>query len=148
MVVSRSGGTDTYAYLLSQVVSVIEKARLGAVRSVNSFLTSAYWLVGQRIIEHEQQGARRAEYGEELLKNLSRDLQQQLGRGFSKRNLELMRSFYLSWPNPQTVSTQSDPTSIAQTLSAQFKNWPAFSLPWSHYVRLLSVSDEVARQFY
>jgi predicted nuclease of restriction endonuclease-like (RecB) superfamily len=146
--VSRSVVTSSYADLLTQVVSVIEQARFGAIRSVNTFLTSAYWLAGQRIVEHEQQGARRAEYGEELLKNLSRDLRPRLGRGFSKRNLELMRFFYLSWPNPQTVSAQTSLERIAQTPSAQFKAWPAFRLPWSHYVRLLSVSDTAAREFY
>jgi DUF1016 N-terminal domain len=80
--------------LLKQVVSGIDQARSGAVRSMNSFPTSAYWLAGKRIVEHEQQGARGAEYGEELLKNLSRDLRRQLGRGSSKRNLEL--TFLLS----------------------------------------------------
>jgi predicted nuclease of restriction endonuclease-like (RecB) superfamily len=59
-----------------------------------------------------------------------------------------MRFFYLSWPNPQTVSAESSPTSIAQTVSAQFTSWPAFRLPWSHYVRLLSVSDTEACEFY
>ncbi|MGC2662051.1 MAG: DUF1016 N-terminal domain-containing protein, partial [Bryobacteraceae bacterium] len=96
-----------YAELLSTVVHVIEEARSGAVRSINSFLTAAYWLIGQRIVEHEQRGAERAEYGQGLLKQLSRDLTRRSGRGFSERNLEQMRLFYLSWPNPQTASAES-----------------------------------------
>jgi hypothetical protein len=89
---------DPYSGLLSGVVSLIEEARLAAVRSVNVVLTSAYWLVGQRIVEHEQSGSARAGYGEALLKRLAQDLTARLGRGFSERNIEQMRLFYLGWP--------------------------------------------------
>ena len=83
----------TYGELLSGVVRLIEQARLAAVRSVNVVLTSTYWLVGQRIIEHEQAGSERAGYGEALLKRLARDLTGKLGRGFSERNIRQMRLF-------------------------------------------------------
>ena len=136
------------AELLSTVVHVIEEARSGAVKSINTFLTAAYWLIGQRIVEHEQRGAERAEYGHALLKQLSRDLTGRLGRGFSERNLEHMRLFYLTWKNPQTVSAKSTANTISQTPSAKSSAWPQFGLPWSHYVRLLTVSDLKARQFY
>ena len=96
----------SYRELLSGVVCLIEQARLAAVRSVNTVLTSTYWLVGQRIVEHEQSGSERAAYGQALLKRLSQDLTAQVGRGFSERNLEQMRLFYLGWPNPQTVSAE------------------------------------------
>ena len=137
-----------YRKLLSGVVRLIEQARLAAVRSVNVVLTSTYWLVGQRIVEHEQSGSERAAYGQELIKRLAEDLTPQLGRGFSERNLEQMRLFYLSWPNPQTVSAESVPSSIPQTVSAKFGLWPLFPLPWSHYIRLLSVADSEARVYY
>jgi len=133
---------------LSGVVRLIEQARLAAVRSVNVVLTSTYWLVGQRIIEHEQSGTERAAYGQELLKKLAEDLTPQLGRGFSERNLEQRRLFYLGWPYPQTASAKSAPSSISQTLSAKSALWPLFPLPWSHYIRLLSVADPEARQYY
>jgi predicted nuclease of restriction endonuclease-like (RecB) superfamily len=77
-------------------------------------------------------------YGTELLKRLSRDLQSRLGRGFSERNLEQMRQFYLGWPISQTVSAKLNPAAAAAT----------FPLSWSHYVRLLSVVDGEARRHY
>jgi hypothetical protein len=122
-----------YRKLLSGVVRLIEQARLAAVRSVNVVLTSTYWLVGQRIIEHEQSGTERAAYGQELLKKLAEDLTPQLGRGFSERNLEQMRLFCLGWPYPQTASAKS-------------ALWPLFPLPWSHYIRLLSAAQDPSLQ--
>jgi predicted nuclease of restriction endonuclease-like (RecB) superfamily len=127
---------------------LIEQARLAAVRSVNVVLTSTYWLIGQRIVEHEQSGSERAAYGQELLKQLAQDLTPQLGRGFSERNLEQMRLFYLGWPNSQTVSAELAPLSISQTLSAKSALRPLFPLSWSHYVRLLSVTNPEARAYY
>jgi predicted nuclease of restriction endonuclease-like (RecB) superfamily len=100
---------------------------------VNAVLTATYWLVGQRLVEHEQQGAERAEYGSELLKRLSQDLQSRLGRGFSERNLKQMRQLYLQWGNPRTVSADSRAPArrgISQTSSAKLApaNPPAFPL--------------------
>jgi predicted nuclease of restriction endonuclease-like (RecB) superfamily len=137
-----------YGELLSGVVRLIEQARLAAVRSVNVVLTSTYWLVGQRIVEHEQSGSKRAVYGEALLKLLAQDLTARLGRGFSERNIRQMRLFYLGWPIRQTVSAKLAKAGIRQTLSAKSSSWPKFPLPWSHYVRLLSVADAQAREYY
>jgi predicted nuclease of restriction endonuclease-like (RecB) superfamily len=145
---ARAVRDDPYGELLLGVVSLVEQARLAAVRSVNVVLTSTYWLVGQRIVEHEQCGSERAGYGEALLKRLAQDLTARLGRGFSERNIEQMRLFYLGWPNPQTVSAESAPASISQTLSAKSPVLPRFPLPWSHYVRLLTVADPKARDYY
>jgi predicted nuclease of restriction endonuclease-like (RecB) superfamily len=139
---------DPYGELLIGVVRLIEEARFTAVRSVNVVLTSTYWLVGQRIVEHEQSGAERAGYGEALLERLAQDLTGRLGRGFSERNLRQMRLFYLGWPIPQTVSAELIEVGIRQTPSAKSVMGPRFPLPWSHYVRLLSVSDAEAREYY
>jgi len=138
---------DPYTELLGGVVSLIEEARLAAVRSVNVVLTSTYWLVGRRIVEHEQSGSERAGYGEALLKRLAEDLTARLGRGFSERNLRQMRLFYLGWPIPQTVSAELVEAGIRQTPSAKSVTGPRFPLPWSHYVRLLPVSDAKVREY-
>lgn len=142
-----------YDQLLHGIVTLLEEGRRSSARSVNAILTTTYWLVGERLVKHEQGGAERAAYGAELLKRLSRDLGSRLGRGFSERNLEQMRQFYLHWPNPKTVSADSDPpgtTGNSQTLSA--KSLPAFQsafpLSWSHYVRLLSVPEPAAKRYY
>jgi len=145
------GNTDSYTELLGSVVSVLERGRQLAARSVNTALTATYWLVGQRLVKHEQGGEARAAYGGEVLKRLSRDLQSRLGRGFSERNLEQMRQFYLQWPNSQTLSADSDVGMVhhPQAPSAEASLGAAvFPLSWSHYVRLLSVVEPKARQHY
>jgi hypothetical protein len=83
-----------------------------------------------------------------MLKRLAQDLTARLGRGFSERNIWQMRLFYLGWPIPQTLSAESASPAIWQTLSAKSGSWPQFPLPWSHYVRLLSVADPKARAYY
>jgi predicted nuclease of restriction endonuclease-like (RecB) superfamily len=142
----------SYGELLSGIVVLLERGRESAARSVNAVLTTTYWLVGQRLVEQEQGGEERALYGSELLKRLSRDLQSRLGRGFSERNLEQMRQFYLGWPIPQTPSANFSLPAHEQRShmpSAKFNaTVPSFSLSWSHYVRLLSVADASARRHY
>ncbi len=151
--VAGKAAAKDYEELLSGVVEVLETARRQAARAVHSVLTSSYWLVGKRLVEHEQKGESRAPYGAELVERLSRDLQKRLGRGFSERNLRQMRQFYLMWPKRQTlsaVSVDSGTVEIPQTLSAKFAPGlaPIFPLPWSHYVRLFSVGDPKARRYY
>jgi len=102
----RTEMTSAYGELLASIVGLLEEGRPVAARSVNVALTM-YWLVRQRLVEHDQRGEPRATNGTELLKRLSRDLQARLGRGLSERNLEQMRQFYLQWPNPQTASADS-----------------------------------------
>ena len=97
----------TYQSLIRGISRLLESARRNAARAVNTVLTVTYWEVGRRIIEFEQKGKARAAYGEKLLERLSCDLTRQLGRGFSERNLEQMRLFYLKWPISQTVSAKS-----------------------------------------
>lgn len=104
-------------------------------------MTAAYWLIGRRIVESEQSGEKRAEYGTALIERPAADLTQRFGRGFSSQNIQQMRLFYLLYPVEQ----------IRQTVSAKVVVRSAaecFPLPWSAYVRLSSVKNEKARCFY
>ena len=140
--------SQDYDAMLSRVVHLIDDARRASARTVNAIMTATYWSIGRYIVEFEQQGKTRAEYGAELVKRLAGDLSARHVRGFSKRNVEQMRLFYFAWPIAQTPSAQSgteyrSPKSRqkAQTLPAQLTS-PNFPLPWSAYVRLLSVTSE------
>ncbi len=157
-----------YNEILGQIVDLLEVARRASARAVNTVMTATYWEIGRQIVEGEQFGRRRAAYGETLVAALSTDLTSRFGRGFSKRNLEQMRLFYLEWPIAQTLSAQSPSAGltnglavqdkspamelsdqIAQTLSAKSTLVTSrFPLPWSHYVKLLAVDDPEARSFY
>ena len=95
-----------YDAALTDVADILDAARRASARSVNSIMTAAYWLVGRRIVEYEQGGEARAEYGSELIRRLSVDLTERYGRGFSPRNLRQMRAFYLDWQIRQTVSAE------------------------------------------
>jgi predicted nuclease of restriction endonuclease-like (RecB) superfamily len=148
--------TDGYKDLLKDVSTLLEAGRRGAARSVNTIMVVTYWHVGRRIVEYEQGGRKRAEYGKAVLRQLSIDLVSRFGRGFSERNLLQMRAFYQQWPIPQTLSAESDSREgnllislsnlICQPVAAE--SAPPFSLPWSHYVRLLSLKKQEARKFY
>ena len=94
----------------------------------------AYWLVGRRIVEEEQQGEAKAAYGKGVIKSLSVALQAEFGKGFSERNLENMRVFYLAYPIPQTLSAELET--------------PKFQLSWSHYQMLLRIENKEERAFY
>lgn len=157
-----------YEGVLAEVVELLEAARRTSARSVNAVMTATYWEIGRRIIESEQQGEKRAAYGEALLKHLSHDLVERFGKGFGLSNLKQMKKFYLcyrtlekgqtvsgllpTWPdseNRQTVSgllpVQKIPSQwkmIAEALSRKFP------LSWSHYVKLLSLQNPEARHFY
>ncbi|EPP0044775.1 PDDEXK nuclease domain-containing protein [Pseudomonas aeruginosa] len=136
-----------YAGIHSGIVEVLDAARHAAARSVNALMTASYWEIGRRIVEAEQRGKRRAGYGEQLIERLSADLTAQFGRGFSRPNLQQMRSFFLTWPIRQTVSSESSPAPVARPRRLD-ELAQVFTLPWSAYVRLLSVKDGHARQFY
>jgi predicted nuclease of restriction endonuclease-like (RecB) superfamily len=157
--------TADYASVHTDIVALLDAARRAAARSVNALMTASYWAVGRRIVEVEQGGKERAGYGQALLKRLASDLTERFGRGFSERNLEQMRLFYLAWPADrisQMSSAKSSSGRISQTASrnsALVDAVPgspvdlsmvaqAFPLPWSAYVRLLSVRNPQARAFY
>jgi predicted nuclease of restriction endonuclease-like (RecB) superfamily len=105
-------------------------------------MTATYWEIGRRIVESEQAGQGRAGYGEALIRQLASDLTGQFGRGFGAVNLGQMRRFYLAWSSPQIFQTLSEKSSRLPELAARFP------LPWSAYVRLLSVKNPNARSFY
>jgi predicted nuclease of restriction endonuclease-like (RecB) superfamily len=140
--------------MLAEVVGLLESARRASARVVNAIMTATYWKVGQRIVEFEQRGKERAKYGEQLLERLSDDLTARFGRGFSVDNLELMRRFYHAYQSGQiseTLSRNSEPTVISETQPRKLEIGDlakVFPLPWSHYVRLLSVEKPEARKFY
>ena len=144
--------TQTYSTLITDLASLIEQGRKAAVRYVNTALVATYWLMGRTIVEYEQKGEERAEYGEALLKNLANDLSPKYGKGFSERNLELMRKFYLYYPISQTLSAKSEKKShtlssqpsvaIPNTLSTKFP------LSWSHYCLLMRLDEPYKREFY
>jgi len=153
--VSASREATEYGGLLSDVVQLLHSARASSVRAVNDRMTRTYWEIGRRIVLFEQRGRPRASYGDRMLKRLARDLTRQFGRGFGHANLALMRRFYLSWRlSGARVRSRPAGSRIFQTLSGILpasEPGPAnerFSLPWSHYVRLLSVDDSCARRFY
>ena len=140
-----------YQSIFGDVSSIIDAARRSAARSVNAAMTAAYWLIGRHIVEFEQEGKRRADYGEEIIERLATDLSDRYGRGFSIRNVWLMKAFYLAWPNMQTLSAESEGGGIPQTVSAESSLASItfrFPLPWSAYARLLSVKNIRAREFY
>jgi predicted nuclease of restriction endonuclease-like (RecB) superfamily len=118
---------SNYKTLLNQISSTFTNHKNKAVTLVNTQMLIAYWHIGQYIVEFEQLGNIKAEYGKYLLIQLSKDLKIELGKGFSRSNLYQMRNFYLVFPIVQTVSGQ---------------------LSWSHYIELLGISDKLERSFY
>ena len=153
-----------YQAVFGDVSKIIDAARESVSRSVNAAMTAAYWLTGRCIVEFEQSGEERAKYGAALIERLAEDLTRRFGRGFSRQNVQNMRLFYLSYPPEQIRQTLSSKSAlppgqqIRQTASGESETAPAevglddllaaFPLPWSAYVRLLSVRNESAREFY
>ena len=104
------------------MVELLDAARRASARAVNALMTATYWEMGRLIVESEQAGAKRADYGKELIVRLSGDLTKRFGRGFSERNLEQMRLFYLTWRIPQTAPAKSG-TPGALRFVASVWNW-------------------------
>ena len=160
---AKRGGQDI-APLLTEVRELVRSARRAAASAVNTLQVVTNFEIGRRIVEHEQQGTARAEYGAELLKELSVRFTEEFGKGFSRSNLQNIRNFYLMWSDRlpvkcQTPSGISHLGKIAQTPSAQLTspsicqtpsgrtNVP-FALSWSHYVLLMGIEDPDERNFY
>ena len=96
----------TYSEFVAQLVGLLEHARRNSARSVNAIMTSTYCEVGRRIVEQEQRGQKRAQYGKALLHRLAEDLKSRFGNGLSERNLLTMREFYRAWSIPQSMSAE------------------------------------------
>jgi len=157
----------SYGNLLDRIAKILVEARTKVVREINKAQVLAYGEIGREIVEFEQKGESRAEYGEELIARLAKDMTKRFGRGFSERNLRNMRAFYLNFPIRQTLSaesmkrqkfqtlsgefiegqkskTLSGKSGIQQTVSAEFEPM----LSWSHYCELLKVEEPFPRSFY
>jgi len=113
--------------MILEIRELLENARKNVAQQVNTQLLTTYWNIGRIIVEYEQQNQIRADYGKQTLKELSKELTQEFGKGFSRSNLQNMRAFYLAYEKCQTVSGK---------------------LSWSHYCELLSISDRNKRNFY
>lgn len=144
--------------LLDRVVLILEQARTNVVRAVNSNMVTAYWLIGREIVQELQGGDERAEYGKQVIENLSTKLNTRYGKGFSAANLWLFKQFYLTYQNHQSILYP-----LGRELSDQQKLYPTgaelttipesitgFSphLSWSHYRALMRVVKPEARDFY
>ncbi|EQB90953.1 DUF1016 domain-containing protein [Elizabethkingia anophelis] len=115
---------------ISEIRNILAQARMKAYQSVNSVMVEAYWLIGKRIVEEEQNGKKRAEYGEALLKNLSVALTKEFDKGFSSSNLRNFRQFYLTYSDPE----------ICYTLCSK--------LTWSHNRLIMRIDSNAARNYY
>lgn len=116
-----------FSYACYKIKKVLSDARGRAVAQVNMELLTAYWKIGRIIVEHEQESQKRAAYGRQTLRQLSKELTKEFGKGFSVSNIQFMRRFYQNHEIQQTVSVK---------------------LSWSHYCELLSISDLDKRSFY
>lgn len=116
-----------YSNLVESIGSLLTSARARIASSVNTVLVQTYWNIGKYIVEYEQKGAERAEYGSNLLERLSTDLTNRYGKGFSRSNILYMRKFYICFPNSETVS---------------------HVLSWSHYFEILKSDDPLEISFY
>ena len=112
-----------------EIKKLLQDARQKVYKSINTTMTLTYYEIGKRIVEEEQGGEKRAEYGKSLLKNLSEQLSKEFGKGYSEQNLKNMRQFYLSYKKRQTLSSE-------------------FKLSWSHYIFLTRIENIKEREFY
>ena len=134
--------------LVNDLRSIVSKARSKAFAAVNYSLVERNWRIGQRIVEEEQNGASRAEYGKHVIEVASAALTEEFGKGFSYTNIANYKRFYLTFNNPiqQTLPAKSSaPHKEDKAASAQSE---LRLLPWSHYERLIRVEDKKAREWY
>ncbi|BBM46993.1 hypothetical protein JMUB3933_0493 [Leptotrichia wadei] len=115
---------------INEIKKILKNARQKAYTAVNSAMVEAYWKIGRRIVEEEQSGRERAEYGKEIIKNLSKELTEEFGKGFGERNIRNIRQFYV--------------------LFSDYEKWKSLisKLTWTHIQKVLRVSNEKARIFY
>ena len=125
--------------LAQRVSNLLLDARKKVLQTVNHTMVVTYFEIGRMIIEEEQNGKERAAYGKQLITELSKKLTVNFGKGFSQRNLEQMRQFYLVYSIPQTLSAEFENTDIMDN---------NFQLSWSHYLKLMRIDDIYERKFY
>jgi predicted nuclease of restriction endonuclease-like (RecB) superfamily len=132
--------TNTSLTDLSKKISnLLNESRQRVIQAVNHTMVLTYFEIGRMIVEEEQNGKERADYGSQLISELSKSLTQEFGKGFSITNLQQMRQFYNIYSKQQTLSAKSEKS---EALSNNFK------LSWSHYLKLMRIEDELERKFY
>ncbi|MCA9676954.1 MAG: hypothetical protein KC464_18145 [Myxococcales bacterium] len=140
--------------LYERIAEILEEARAQVVRTVNTAMVHAYWLIGREIVHVEQGGAARAGYGDEVIKHLAQRLTRQYGKGWSVSSLKRMRQFFQVFPKGSAIGSTalSQSAAPAQIGSAAQTESGAAAFPpllsWSHYLVLLRVRDDAARAFY
>jgi predicted nuclease of restriction endonuclease-like (RecB) superfamily len=149
--------------LYERIAAILDEARSRVARTVNTAMVHAYWLIGREIVEVEQQGKERAEYGDELIKRLSIRLAERFGKGFSAPNLRNMRQFFLTFPEGSAVPEElggprkrsalpgvSSGVEIRSALPSESAGMTLFPavLAWTHYAILMRVTNPTARAFY
>jgi predicted nuclease of restriction endonuclease-like (RecB) superfamily len=133
--------------LFLKIAELLQTARQTVVRAVNQTMVYTYYEIGRMIVEDEQKGKERAEYGKQVLKELSKKLTIEFGKGFSVENLDRMRYFYKTYSSsnsstPLTKSETTDNRAIYETASRKF------TLSWSHYLKLMRIDNPDERRFY
>ncbi|MCQ2328925.1 MAG: DUF1016 N-terminal domain-containing protein [Paludibacteraceae bacterium] len=134
-VINIDGLLNDASNIISDIKSIVAQSRQQAYAAVNQAMVNAYWQIGKRIVEEEQQGKERADYGKQLLKQLSAALTEEFGKGFSVQNLYSFRQFYITFPE------------MFHTPLGKFST-PWRILTWSHYKRLMHVTNADARNWY
>lgn len=137
--------------LLQSISALLENARKKVAVAVNQTMVLTYFEIGRMIVEDEQNGENRAEYGKTVLKELSVHLTERFGKGFSSTNLKQMRQFYMSYSIRQTLSDElqnSDYQDFDIFQITSRKSFPQFNLSWSHYLKLMRINDVNERKFY
>ncbi|MFH0992046.1 MAG: PDDEXK nuclease domain-containing protein [bacterium] len=129
--------------LVSRIELILTEARTNVIRTVNSQMVRAHWLIGREIIEEEQKGRHRAGYSESIIENLSTSLMQEHGKGFTPTNLKYMRLFYLTYPNLLTKEIRHAARDQSMVPGSFNEN-----LSWTHYRLLTKVESNLARSFY
>lgn len=137
--------------LLQNISALLENARKKFAVAVNYTMVLTYFEIGRMIVEDEQNGENRAEYGKALLQDLSIHLTERFGKGFSETNLKQMRHFYMSYSFHQTVSDElqnHDSQAIEISEMTSQTSFLRFNLSWSHYLKLMRIKDINERKFY
>lgn len=129
----------------SQIVDLLQSARKNVVRSINQTMVTTYFEIGRKIVEEEQNGKDRANYGEKVIHELSKVLTTKFGKGFSTTNLKQMRQFYLTYSISQTLSDDFKTLTKTSTVNSERENQQItsveFKLSWSHYLKLMRIND-------